>query len=118
MYFLPMYQLDLTLHSVPKSLNKALRSHYHRRTRANNMWELLIAGQCRGKLPAKPLEKAHITITRHAYRFLDYDGLVGSMKPVVDALVRVGVLKDDNWGVTGPWDVRQEFRPKKRRPTS
>lgn len=44
---------------------------------------------------------------------LDYDGLVGSMKPVVDALVTCGILKDDSYKVTGPWDVTQSFRPKK-----
>ncbi len=43
---------------------------------------------------------------------LDFDGLVGSMKPVIDALVTCGVLKDDSWAVTGPWECKQIFRPK------
>lgn len=70
----------------------------------------------RGKLPTAPLQKARIVIVRHSFRMLDYDGLVGSMKPVVDALVTAGVLIDDNWGVTGPWIVKQTFRPKKDGP--
>lgn len=70
----------------------------------------------RGKLPAAPLTKAKIRIVRHFYRTLDYDGLVGSMKPVVDALVSAGVIKDDSWTTLGVWDVTQEFRAKSAGP--
>lgn len=87
-----------------------------KRHRLNKKWELVFAGLCRGKLPAEPLKKARLTITRHAYRSLDYDGLVGSLKPIVDALVAVGVLSDDSWKVTGPWVVDQVFRPKSEGP--
>jgi hypothetical protein len=107
-----MYHIELTLHSVPLPLNKALRRHYLKRHRLNKRWELLIAGVSRGKLPPEPLKKARLTITRHAYRSLDYDGLVGSLKPVVDALVSVGILSDDRWSVTGAWVVDQQFRRK------
>lgn len=70
----------------------------------------------RNQLPPTPLKKALIRIVRHNYRMLDYDGCVGSLKPVVDALVTAGVLYDDNWNVTGAWDVDQQFRPKKHGP--
>ncbi len=50
---------------------------------------------------------------RHSHRFLDYDGLVGSMKPVVDALVTAGVLHSDSWNVLGRWNVDQKFRSEK-----
>jgi len=80
------------------------------------MFDILIAGMCRNKLPPEPLKHARITITRHFWRTLDYDGLIGSLKPVVDALVSAGVLSDDNWGVTGPWICDQQFRTKKEGP--
>lgn len=70
----------------------------------------------RNKLPPTPLKKARITIVRHFWRTLDYDGLVGSMKPIVDALVDAGVLIDDNYKVTGPWIVTQEHRTKSAGP--
>lgn len=82
----------------------------------NKRWDFLIFGMVRGKLPVKPIERARITIVRHFWRTLDYDGLVGSMKPVVDALVSAGVLSDDSYQVTGPWVVTQEFRAKKLGP--
>lgn len=38
------------------------------------------------------------------------------MKPIVDALVSAGVMVDDKYSVTGPWNVTQEFRPKSAGP--
>lgn len=110
------YTLTLEINSLPKSLNKALRSNRWKLHAQNKGWDLLVFGMCRGKLPPKPLVKARIKITREFYRTLDYDGLVGSLKPVVDALVSAGVLIDDSWKTLGVWDVTQSFRPKKLGP--
>lgn len=107
------YSLDLALPCLPVSLNRALRGNRAQYFRRNRRWDVLILSMCQRKLPPKPLEKARITLVRHSWRTLDYDGLVGSMKPVVDALVTAGVLVDDRWSVTGPWIVDQAFRPKK-----
>ena len=38
------------------------------------------------------------------------------MKPVVDGMVHSGIIVDDNYKVTGPWEVFQTFRPKKQGP--
>lgn len=111
-----MYKLDITLHSLPDSLNKGLRGHRMKYFAKNKKWDLLIFGMVRGKLPETPLKKAHITIVRHFWRTLDYDGLVGSMKPIVDAMVSAGVIADDNWNVLGAWEVDQQFRTKKEGP--
>lgn len=111
-----MYKLDLTLHALPDSLNKGLRGHRMKYFSKNKRWDMLIFGMCRGKLPETPLKKAHITIVRHFWRTLDYDGLVGSMKPIVDALVSAGVIVDDSWKVLGAWEVDQQFRTKKEGP--
>jgi hypothetical protein len=70
----------------------------------------------RGNLPKEPLKKAKLRIVRHFYRTLDFDGLVGSLKPVVDSLVTAGVLIDDSWKTLQTWDVDQVFRPKKLGP--
>ena len=107
-----MYKLDLTFHSLPKSLNKALRTNRYKSNQTNKGWDWLVFGMTRNKTPKEPLKKARIRIVRHFYRTLDYDGLVGSFKPVVDALVDAGILKNDTWEVLGVWDCSQEFRPK------
>lgn len=110
------YQLDLVLHSLPKSLNKALRANRWKNHSANKLWDFEILTLVQGKRPPKPLSKAKIRIVRHFYRTLDYDGLVGSLKPVVDALVSAGIIESDSWNVLGVWDVCQQFRQKKAGP--
>lgn len=111
-----MYKLDIQLHSLPDSLNKGLRGNRMKYFAKNKRWDLLIFGMVRHRLPPEPLKKARVTIVRHFWRTLDYDGLVGSMKPIVDALVDAGVLIDDSYKVTGPWVVTQEHRPKSSGP--
>lgn len=110
------YRLRIQLDHLPTSLNKTLRSHYFKKSREMNAWAILIGSEVSGKKPKAPLSKASISITRHSYRSLDFDGLVGSLKPVVDALVTVGILKDDSWNVLGAWKVDQAFRPKAKGP--
>jgi len=48
--------------------------------------------------PAHPYEKAHITITWIAEdkRRRDTDNLFAAMKPSIDGLVHVGLLRDDD----------------------
>lgn len=113
-----MYKLFLAIDTLPKSLNKKLRgSSKFRNVKENQSWRMIIACACSyEKMPDSPLTKASITLVRHSWRMLDYDGLVGSMKPVVDGLVRCGVLTDDSWQVTGKWNVDQRFRGKKEGP--
>ena len=107
-----MYELHFEINDLPKSLNSKLRSNRWTLHRENKKFDFLVATLCFGKRPEKPLEKASIAITRHYYRTLDYDGLVGSCKPVVDALISCGVLSDDSWKVLGAWHCHQEFLPK------
>lgn len=98
---------------VPKSLNKSLNSHWRKRHRTNQEWDAYILAQVQNRKPPFPLARAKISLTRHSHRMLDFDGVVGSLKPVVDALVTAGVLVDDSWNVLGAWKVDQMFRPKK-----
>lgn len=48
-----------------------------------------------------PCQRAHVTLTRGSSREPDFEALVVSFKPVVDALVRAGVIQDDNPKVIG-----------------
>jgi hypothetical protein len=105
------FKTYLDLDYIPKSLNVKLRSHWASQRRETRTWINIIAYHLDDK-PSQPLSKVKISIVRHSYRTLDFDGLVGSMKPVIDALVRLGVIIDDSWAVTGAWDITQKFRPK------
>lgn len=116
MYFLRMYQLTLQFDDLPKSLNKSLRANRFSNLREMKRWASKIGIACYLDLPTSPLPKAKLKITRFSYRMLDYDGLVGSLKPVIDGLVSSGILIDDSWNVTGAWQVDQVFREKKKGP--
>ncbi len=107
-----MFKLYLEIDAVPKSLNVKLRSHFHKNHRERLAWTNII-GYKISERPKEPLTKVSISIIRHSHRMLDYDGLVGSMKPVVDALKHLRVISDDSWSVTGAWNVSQKYRPKK-----
>ena len=111
-----MYKLNLTFDVLPKSLNRELRSHRFLRSRTNKQWDWLVYHLVRNRLPPEPLQKARLKVVRRFYRTLDFDGLVGSLKPVVDALVTAKVIKDDSWNTLGAWEVSQEFRPKSEGP--
>lgn len=107
-----MYKIETTFNQLPLSLNRALRTNRFKSNQKNKVWDLLVLGKVAYRRPPQPLKKARIKIVRHFYRTLDYDGLVGSLKPVVDAFVSAGILESDSWNVLGVWDVSQEFVPK------
>jgi hypothetical protein len=69
-----------------------------------------------GSVPRRLSRELAFSITRHSHRMLDFDGLVGSLKPVVDALVTAGILEDDSWKHLGAWHVDQKFRPERQGP--
>lgn len=110
------YVLRLSFPIIPKSLNVKLRSHRFQNDREMKSWAGLIALETLHKRPPAPLEYAKIRLVRYSHRMLDFDGLVGSMKPIVDALVEAGIICDDSWAVTGPWEVDQVFRPQVKGP--
>lgn len=110
------YELELEFTVLPRSLNMTLERNRWLHRNSGKRWDALVRYTIGNRLPDTPLQKAHITLVRAYYRTLDYDGLVGSMKVVVDALVTAKVLIDDSWKVTGKWDVDQVFRPLKDGP--
>jgi hypothetical protein len=103
------YRLELNLNLDPMSLNKVLRRHWTERAKQSKAIENLIYFSARKLLPPIPLKRARIAFARHSHRYLDFDGFVGALKPVMDALVRCGVIEDDSWKHVGAWQV---FRPK------
>lgn len=111
-----MYQLQIEINELPQSLNKKLRKHWTKNHRENNLWDTLIYQKVFRQLPPTPLKKAKLRIVKHFWRTMDFDGFVGSLKPVVDALVTAGVIEDDSWKVLQAWEVDQVFRDKKLGP--
>ena len=102
-----MYSIKFFINKLPKSLNVKLRSHYFELDKENKNWSFLINLAVYGKKPDKPLNKARIKVIRYCKKYLDYDGFVGSLKPVIDSLVKAELIIDDNWNVLKDWDLDQ-----------
>jgi len=77
--------------------NKRLHHMTVYRARANAKQNAIALVMAQGK-PDHPYEKAHITITWVAKdkRRRDVDNLHAAMKPYIDGLVHVGLLRDDD----------------------
>lgn len=104
--------VEFELDVLPKSLNSKLRTNRFKLHSENKKFDFIIANILHNVIPLEPYKKAHISVIRYSYRMLDFDGLVGSLKPVIDAIVSCGLIVDDSWKVLGPWSVDQKFRPK------
>ena len=101
------YSLTIFIPKVTKSNNLSLRTNAFKRNKENKQWYDLIAFHTNGKRPEKPLSAVKITLVRRGKKYLDYDNLVASFKPVVDGLIRSKILKDDSYEITGSWEVYQ-----------
>lgn len=60
------------------------------------------------KIPDAPLKKAKLILVRRSSRPPDYDGLVSSFKPIVDALKAMKVIEDDSMKIVGAPEYRYE----------
>lgn len=106
-----LYQLHLTLIGLPKRPNQSSGASWHSRHRESQRWHKRVLGRMlleRKSPPPAPLKRAQLTLIRHSSRAPDYDGLVHSFKPVVDALKKCLVISDDNMGVIGRPDYKWE----------
>lgn len=94
------YSLQFELKELPPSLNKIFSMTWQKRKRIFDKIKVEAHYHILGKKPSTPLQKYHITFTRHTIRPLDIDNLVASFKPVLDSLVLSRVIADDKWSMT------------------
>lgn len=110
------YKLEFTLDGLPQTPNSLLGAHWRVRSGHAKRWERAVWAKCWHLRPSEPLNKAKLRLTRFSSASPDYDGLVGSFKPVIDGLVRVGILSDDTMEVIGVPEYKVEkIGPKKGR---
>lgn len=99
------YILNIAIPSLPKMPNVTIWSNNFKVNDHNKNWYNIIYFSTRKYVPKSPIEKYKIKLTRYASREPDYDGLVGSFKPVVDGLIKANIIKDDKLSNSGKWDV-------------
>jgi hypothetical protein len=78
--------ITFTLASPTKTLNDLRRMHYrtYAKYRANLAFEVFALTT--GRRPASPMPRASIVVERHGEREVDWDGLYGGIKPLLDVL--------------------------------
>lgn len=83
-----------TLPWAPDSLNVLLRTHWSRRHRENGSTDLVVRASTRPADRTRRLALRVDFVIRRK-RLLDEDNNAASIKPILDALVRTGVIFDD-----------------------
>ncbi len=90
-----------TFRRVPRGANKLLRAHWAVpqcsavRRREEKAWRILIRSVC-GRPQARVEARVRLEVTVKRPRLQDPDNAHASLKPVLDALVSEGWLKDDS----------------------
>lgn len=91
-------EMVLEVPVIAPSSNRVLGQHWSKRHKLQKLWHreigwaLATAGY---RQPCQPYAKARVTIDRRSRGQLDPDNLVGSCKPIIDALRSCHVLADD-----------------------
>lgn len=126
--FDPGYWIEILIPGAPMTPNEIYGANKFKKHRNAVNWKQWVYLLARGHEPPQPLKKARIFCRRHGPRQLDFDGLVGSFKPVIDGLCTrkektvglkkddreilwSGILENDTWAITGPWIVDQASAP-------
>lgn len=102
-----MYRLEIRIPGQPQATNELHRYGWQKKSKIKKGWEEVVAICCLRQKPIKPLQFCHIKAVLHNARNFDYDGAVASLKPIVDGLQKAGIIFNDSYKRTGPWDVTQ-----------
>lgn len=92
-----MYEYEIPF--LPSSLNEFMGRNNEWEYRAQKReWEQLVCVYCRPR-PSKPIDRAIVTLTFHFKTKArhDPDNYIGGAKPLMDGLVRSGIIKDDSF---------------------
>lgn len=84
----------IKIHGLPAMANHAA-SRWQGRAAATKKWKAAVARELVGLAPPKPWSWLRVEFIRHSSVEPDYDGLVHGFKPLRDALVKFGFVKDD-----------------------
>ena len=108
--------ITLTISQVPKSPNQTLRMHWRERHKYNKQIEreVWIAKSWDGPKGRPELERVRIDIELRlcGHKEMDRDNAVGACKPIIDALVSLGIIKDDDPETVLAVNVTQKRTPR------
>jgi len=88
------YKTKITIKGLPPLPNNA-KKHWSKVNESRKLWHRLVEISIPHK-PKEPLKLCTITCTRFTADKCDFDSLVYSFKPVMDALILSGIIVDDD----------------------
>ena len=100
-----LFLISFSIKALPPLGNAQTRKHFRERMKDVEVWAILVKAAIGKSIPKSPSPYCLLTLKRFSTKMPDYDGLVMSFKHVVDGIKNAGVLVDDNYAVTGQWDV-------------
>src|SRR4051794_34921382 len=89
------YALRFNIDYLPKPVNAVGRKHWTVKRREIEDIRGFVHQAVKCSLPARPLKRVNLGLTRHSSFEPDPDGLVSSFKAVIDSLVCEGVIEND-----------------------
>ncbi len=108
-----MYRITFEIDTLPQLQNARSKTSFWNYHREAKNWVNWVALAIIGHLPDKPLNRANVTLTRCSSIEPDCDGLFSGMKAPLDALVKVGIIKDDRPSVIN-FQAKWEKAPKNK----
>lgn len=107
-------KIEFEIDGLPPTINAIGRMHWAVKVKNIRMWTNLILASIGPNRPTTPFKKATLCLTRFSSSEPDYDNLVISFKPVIDALVKLEVITSDKPSVIGqPTYLWEKASPKK-----
>jgi hypothetical protein len=89
------YSTTFTVYTMPLTLNQVMSRHW--RVRHANFSKIHAEVARQVVPPPSPLKRIRVEIDRYSSGSLDRDNAYFTFKPILDALVSIGVLEDDGW---------------------
>ena len=101
------YQLTFEVSTMPLTLNQVMGKHW--RSRYHNFEKIKdeIGASIKNSLPDSPITNASVYIWRYSSGKLDRDNAYFTAKPILDALVREGVIIDDGPSILKRLNIHQ-----------
>jgi hypothetical protein len=102
------YSVEFRIPGLPSTTNSQGRAHWALKAKEARQWKALVIFAVGRRIPARPLKRAKLTLTRVSSGTIDADGMVSSFKHVIDGLIAAGVIENDRMSNIGFPEYRHE----------